>query len=67
MEMKNRIIDYMDDCGISVADLSESLQIEKEKLEKESKVDWNGEELLRICAYLKIDPMDFYTRKLERG
>ena len=67
MEMKNRILDYMDDCGISVAELSESLQIETEKLKKESKADWNAEDLLQICAYLKIDPMDFYTRKLKRG
>lgn len=66
MEMKNKILDYIDDCGISVAELSQRLQIDKEKLDKESPADWNAEELLQICAYLKIDPVNFYTGKLEQ-
>ncbi|MDE6313402.1 MAG: helix-turn-helix domain-containing protein [Lachnospiraceae bacterium] len=66
MEMKNRILDYMEASSISVAELSDSLQIETEKLKKGNKADWDAQDLLKICAYLEIDPMEFYARKQKR-
>ena len=34
------------------------------KFDKNNKKNWNAEDLLRICAYLKVDPMGFYIKKL---
>lgn len=64
MEMKNKLLNYIDDCGISVDNLSEQLQISRDKFDKNNKKNWNAEDLLRICAYLKVDPMGFYIKKL---
>lgn len=64
MKMKNRIIEYMEACEISFDSLSDTLDIDREKFEKNSKKDWNAEELLRICAYLEIDPNKFYERQI---
>lgn len=66
MEMKNRVIDYIHGCGISVAYLSEVLQMDEEKFQKNNEEDWKAKELLDVCAFLNIDPMSFYTKKISR-
>ena len=62
--MKDKIIDYIEACGISVEHLSEILHMDRKKFEKNSGVNWKAEELLEIGAYLDIDPMAFYDRQL---
>ena len=64
MKMKNRIIEYMETCEISFDHLSDTLKIDRNKFEKNSKKDWSAEELLEICAYLDIDPSKFYEKQL---
>lgn len=66
MEMKNKVIDYIQACGISVTYLSEALQMEEEKFSKNTEEDWEARELLDVCAFLNIDPMSFHTKKLSR-
>ena len=65
MEMKNKVIDYIEDCGISVAYLSEVLDMDRDKFDKTSEKNWEAQELLEVCAFLNIDPMKFYKRKCQ--
>ncbi len=60
MKMKNRIIDYMEQKKIEKEPLCRQLKLSRDKLDKTSDSDWSGEELLKICLYLKVDPYDFY-------
>lgn len=64
MEMKNKVLDYIETCGISVEHLSKVLQIDSKKFQRNNKEDWEAQELLQICNYLKIDPVNFYTPKI---
>ena len=64
MEMKNKVLDYIETCGISVEYLSKVLQIDFQKFQRDSNEDWEAQELLQICTYLKVDPLDFYTPKI---
>lgn len=65
MEMKNKVIDYIEDCGISVVYLSEVLDMDRDKFDKTSEKNWEAQELLEVCAFLNIDPMKFYKRKCQ--
>lgn len=65
MEMKNKVIDYIEDCGISVAYLSDVLDMDRDKFDKTSEKNWEAQELLEVCAFLNIDPMKFYKRKCQ--
>lgn len=65
MKMKNRIIEYMETCEISFDSLSDILNIDRNKFEKNSRQDWSAEELLEICTYLQIDPKRFYEKQLS--
>lgn len=67
MEMKNKVIDYIQESGISVNYVSEILQIEKDKFDKNNEINWEAQELLEICAFLNIDPMRFYQKKCIQG
>lgn len=67
MEMKNKVIDYIQESGISVDYMSEILQIEKDKFDKNNGVNWEAQEFLEICAFLNIDPMKFYQKKCIQG
>ena len=58
--MKNRIIDYIEQEKMQKEQICRRLSLYQEKLDKESTVDWTGEELLEICQYLNINPYDFY-------
>lgn len=64
MEMKNKMLDYIETYGISVEHLSKVLNIDLEKFQQSSRQDWNAQELLQICSYLNIEPTEFYTRKI---
>lgn len=54
----------METCEISFDHLSDTLKIDRNKFEKNSKKDWSAEELLEICDYLDIDPSQFYEKQL---
>lgn len=62
MKIKDKMIEYMETCEISFDSLSKQLDIERDKFEKDSRENWSAEELLKICAYLKVDPKEFYER-----
>ena len=55
----------METCEISFDSLSEILNIDRNKFEKNSRQDWSAEELLEICTYLQIDPQRFYEKQLS--
>lgn len=67
MEMKNKIIEYMNEQEVSVDEISEGTKISKDKFQKESNVDMTASEMLSVCAYLGVDPERFYTRKIGKG
>lgn len=61
MEIKNNIINYISNLGISVDKISEDTGIDKEKIVKESQEDINATEFLMLCEYLKVNPRSFYS------
>lgn len=66
MEMKSKLLDYIETCGISVDYLSRVLNIDKEKFQDNGRQDWDAQELLQICGYLKVDPLEFYIKKIGK-
>lgn len=64
MEMKKNIIEYMEEQNISIDYISGILCIEQKKFDKNGDIDWNADELLRICAFLDVDPMRFYKKRI---
>lgn len=66
MEMKTKMLNYIETCGISVEHLSRVLNIDVEKFRADSKQDWDAQELLQICSYLNIEPTEFYTNKVSQ-
>ena len=64
MEMKNKVLDYIETCEISVEHLSKVLQIDSKKFQRDNKENWEAQELLQICYYQEIDPLTFYTPKI---
>ena len=64
MEMKNKVLDYIETCEISVEHLSKVLQIDSKKFQRDNKENWEAQELLQICNYLEVDPLTFYTPKI---
>lgn len=67
MEMKNKVLNYIRTCGVSVEHLSKVLNIDLEKFQQDSKADWDAQELLQICSYLNIQPTRFYTNKVDQN
>ncbi len=66
MEMKNKLLNYIETCGISVEHLSRVLNIDLEKFQEDSRQDWDAQELLQVCSYLNIQPTEFYTNKISQ-
>ena len=67
VEMKNKILIYIESCGISIEHLAKNLKISMDKFDRNNSENWNAEELLEICTYLEIDPMTFYTKKCRES
>lgn len=63
MEMKRKIIEYMEEENISIDYISGILHIEQKKFDKNGDIDWNADDLLKICAFLDLDPMQFYKKR----
>lgn len=62
MQIRLRILDYMEKKEISADDVARELQIDKEKFKKDSKKNWSAEDLLEVCGYLQVDPRMFWKR-----
>jgi hypothetical protein len=65
MEMKNKLLNYIENSGISVEDLSEELEMDIKKFQWDDRYDWNAQEFLQVCSYLNIEPMQIYTKKIN--
>lgn len=62
MQIRLRILDYMEKSKISTDDVARELHIEKEKFQKDSQENWSAEDLLEVCGYLQVDPRMFWKR-----
>lgn len=65
MEMKNKLLNYIEDSGISVEYLSEEPEMDIKKFQLDDRHDWNAHEFLQICSYLDIEPTRIYTKKIN--
>lgn len=66
MEIKNAIIQYINEHELLKERIAFDTNIDVEKLDENSKADLTGEELLKVCAYLGVDPEQFYKKKLNK-
>lgn len=66
MQIRLRILEYMEKSKISVDDVAKELQIDKEKFQRDSKKNWSAEDLLEVCGYLQVDPRMFWKRTQEK-
>lgn len=64
MEVRENIIDYINRNQFSKEEISMNTKVSRKKFDKGNKEDLTGEEFLKICAYLKVDPNNFYQKKL---
>ena len=53
----------MEEENISIDYISGILHIEQKKFDKNGDIDWNADDLLKICAFLDLDPMQFYKKR----
>ncbi|MBQ3782125.1 MAG: hypothetical protein IIT46_12750 [Lachnospiraceae bacterium] len=60
MNMKNKVLDYIEEKNVSIDILKEKTGLKSEKFERGNDVDWSAEDLLVICAYLDVEPMELY-------
>lgn len=65
MEVKGRIIDYMELHKIDIDRTSRETGIAPDRFKRDSGRDISADELCRLCAYLNVRPEDFYTRKIR--
>ncbi len=64
MEMKNKIIDYMESCGIDAKKVSDETGVSLRRLTRQSDADIDADDLCKLCTYLSVKPEDFYVRKM---
>ena len=64
MDMKNKIIAYIESQQLSKVHMAQELHMSLEKFERGNQVDWSAEELLKICVYMQVNPEQFYKKKL---
>lgn len=62
MQIRLRILDYMEKRKISTDEVAKELHIDKEKFQKDSQKNWSAEDLLEVCGYLQVDPRMFWER-----
>lgn len=63
--MKKSILEYMEVHKISVKDVARELNIKQEKFYQDNQECWSAEDLLEICHYLKVDPREFWKKKVK--
>lgn len=64
MDMKSKIIAYIETQNISKVQMAQELHMDLDKFEQGNTLDWTAEELLKICVYIQANPEQFYDRKL---
>lgn len=64
LEVRNKLIVYMKENKIPIAQVAQATKINLKKLETESKKDLTAAELCEICNYLNVDPKLFYKEKI---
>lgn len=64
MDMKNKIIAYIEAQNISKIHMAQELHMSLDKFERGNEVGWTAEDLLKICVYIQVEPEQFYERKL---
>lgn len=65
MGIKEEIRRYLKQQEISEDELIQNLKLEKETFSEESQRELKADEFCEICAYLKMDPWNFYQKKKE--
>ncbi len=63
MELKNKIIDYINLSGLDIARVASDTGVSVNCLTKESGVNIDADELCALCVYLGVKPENLYTRK----
>ena len=63
MELKNKIIDYINLRGLDIARVASDTGISIDCLNKESRVNIDADELCVLCVYLDVKPEDLYNKK----
>ncbi len=64
MEMKNKILAYIETQQFSKVHMAQELHMTLDKFEQGNQIDWSAEELLKICVYIQVEPEKFYEKKL---
>lgn len=64
MEMKNKILAYIESQQFSKVHMAQELHMTLDKFVQGNQVDWSAEELLKICVYIQVEPEKFYEKKL---
>ena len=64
MEMKNKILAYIESQQLSKVHMAQELHMTLDKFVQGNQVDWSAEELLKICVYIQVEPEKFYEKKL---
>lgn len=64
MDMKNKILTYIESQEFSKVHMAQELHMNLDKFERGNQVDWSAEELLKICVYIQVEPEQFYEKKL---
>ena len=65
MEIKSRIIDYMESNKADIDRISRETGIALDRFVRDSGSEITADELCRLCVYLNVRPEDFYTRKIK--
>lgn len=65
MDMKNKIIAYIEAQNLSKVDIAKELHMHLDKFQSGNQVEWSAEELLKICFYIQVNPECFYESRLH--
>lgn len=67
MDVRNKLLDYLKLNNIPAERVAKEVDISMEKLSREGKAELSADELCAICAFLHVNPYEFYDRKLYGG
>lgn len=65
MEITKKIIDYMLEQNLDFIYVSKSTSIPVKKFRDMGKTPFNASELCVICEFLKMNPEQFYIKKIK--
>lgn len=67
MGVKKELLTYLKQQNIGIGQLAGALKIEKEKLAEDSTYELEAGEFCEICAYLKVNPWQFYKPENQKN